>query len=290
VAGFPGTDFDRRGLVLGWFIIGGWTVATLMSLFTPTLLGAEDARYATLALMSAFTFVHGARRYGLGGIAFYFVLAVVVANVFENMSIATGWPFGRYHHTALMGPKLLHVPLIVGPVFAVAGYLGWVLAGIILGDAQRGPDRGLAIAQPLIAALFTTSWDLCVDPIGGTVRRDWVWADGGGFYGVPWLNFFGWVLTMWIIFQVFALFLALWGRSAANLRGRGYWLQPIAFWVLIALQFPLLAALVPDAQLSDPAGTPWRAAHVFEGMAVVSVFTLLSTALLAFCCVQQARR
>jgi putative membrane protein len=161
-----------------WSVIAAWTAVTLTSFFSPESLSANAARFINVGLLSVFTLVHGARRYRVTGIAIYFCIAVVVTNAFENLSIVTGFPFGQYEHMAAMGPKLWHVPLIVGPIFAVAGYLAWVLAGIILGDVFADTSAKLAYARPIIAAFITTSWDLCVDAIGGTFNRDWVWAHG----------------------------------------------------------------------------------------------------------------
>ncbi|MGE0484163.1 MAG: carotenoid biosynthesis protein [Gammaproteobacteria bacterium] len=280
---------SRRGDGLLWGVIAAWAAITLTSFFAPAVLSANAARYVNVALMSAFTLVHGARRYGWAGIAVYFVIACVVANTFENLSIVTGFPFGQYHHTAAMGPKLFHVPLIIGPIFAVAGYLAWVVAGILLGEAFGAPARGIAVARCLCAAAVTTMWDLCVDAIGGTVSRDWVWAGGGAFFGVPWQNFAGWLLTMWVIFQVFAVYLARRGDIRPVPVASPYWLQPVVFWLLIGLQFPLLALIVPEGALSDPAGVAWTVKGLFTAMAIVSVFTMSFTALLAWVLLARAR-
>lgn len=282
-----GADTARNGTL--WAIIGAWSAVTAASLFASSLVSFDAARYLTVALLSGFTLLHGARRYGGFGIAVYFGLAVLVTNGFENLSIATGWPFGAYHHTASMGPKLFHVPLIVGPIFAVAGYLAWVLAGIVLGEAGAATTRNVAVARPIVAAFVTTSWDLCVDAIGGTVNRDWVWANGGAWFGVPWLNFFGWMLTTWAFFQLFAFYLARRREPVADVASRVYWAQPIVFWTLIALQFPLLAAIAPDGALTDPAGVTWQVGQLFVSMAIVSVFTMLFTALLAACVLARQR-
>jgi uncharacterized membrane protein len=272
-----------------WGLLALWTAVTLTSFFAPATLSANTARYVNVALMSVFTLVHGARRYGRAGIAVYFVIACLVANIFENLSIVTGFPFGQYHHTAAMGPQLFHVPLIIGPIFAGAGYLAWVVAGILLGEVFGAPAHGLAVARCLFAAVITTMWDLCVDAIGGTVNRDWVWADGGAFFGVPWQNFAGWVLTMWVIFQAFAGYLAHRGEVRPVPVAGPYWLQPVVFWLLIALQFPLLAVIVPAGALSDPSGATWSMHGLFTAMAIVSVFTMTFTALLAWVLLVRAR-
>jgi len=279
-----------QALVVAWVVIGLWLIVTLTSFFAPALLSANDARFINVTLMSVFTLLHGAQRYRLSGILVFFALAVVVANTTENLSIVTGFPFGQYHHTAAMGPKIAHVPLIIGPIFAVAGYLSWVIAGVLLGDVFAAPRRTLALARPVIAAFVTTTWDFCVDAIGGTVNRDWVWADGGPWFGVPWLNFFGWMLTMWLIFQAFALYLQFAAAPVRIAARSAYWLQPIVFWALIALQFPLLAAIVPELILSDPGGGQWRSTDLFTSMALVSVFTMGFTVVLATQLWWRARR
>lgn len=270
-----------QSLVLAWVVIGLWLIVTLTSFFAPTLLSANNARFINVALMSVFTLLHGAQYYRLSGILVFFALAVIVTNATENLSIVSGFPFGQYHHTAAMGPRIAHVPLIIGPIFAVAGYLSWMLAGVLLGEVFAAPRRTIALARPVIAAFVTTTWDLCVDAIGGTVNRDWVWADGGPWFGVPWLNFFGWMLTMWLIFQAFAIYLKFVAAPAPVAARSVYWLQPIVFWALIALQFPLLALIVPDLVLTDPAGAQWRSTDLFASMALVSVFTMGFTVVLA---------
>lgn len=281
---------DNRSVSVAlWVLIALWTLVTLASFFAPGLLSANNARFINVTLMSLFVLLHGARRYGVAGIVVYFVIGVLVTNLTENLSIVTGFPFGDYHHTDNMGPRILYVPIIVGPIFAAAGYLAWMLSGILLGDVFRDRPVG-GIARPLLAAFLTTSWDLCVDAIGGTLNRDWVWADGGPWFGVPLMNFVGWMLTMWLIFQLFSAYLA---RTAARPRvispSLPYWNQVIAYWTLIALQFPLLALIVPDAAVADPAGGVWQVADLLQSMALVSVFTMLFTSVLAGAVLSRAR-
>ncbi len=270
-----------QSLAVAWTVIGLWLVVTLTSFLAPGVLSANNARFINVALMCLFTLIHGAQRYRLTGILVYFAIAVGVTNMTENLSIVTGFPFGQYHHTAAMGVQIAHVPIIIGPIFAVAGYLGWVIAGLLLGEVFGPARRTLTLARPIIAAFITTSWDLCVDAIGGTVNRDWVWADGGPWFGVPWLNYFGWMLTMWLIFQAFALYLKFAPAPETIVARSAYWLQVLVFWALIALQFPLLAAIVPDLTFTDPAGMQWRGADLFQSMALVSVFTMGFTVVLA---------
>lgn len=284
----PPGDNGRAHHIL-WAVIALWLIVTLASFFVPQVLSANNARIINVALLSCFTLLHGAQRYGIRGIVVYFSIAVLITNLTENISIVTGFPFGSYHHTSNMGPQIFHVPVIVGPIFAVAGYIAWTLSGVLLRDVFENRWQG-GTSRSILAAFITTSWDLCVDAIGGTLNRDWIWADGGAWFGVPLMNFFGWMLTMWLIFQSFSFYLSRFAaRPYVIPVSSRYWDQVIVYWTLIALQFPLLALIVPDAPLMDPGSGSWRVSDLLHSMALVSVFTMLFTAFLAAAVLSRVR-
>ncbi len=51
-----------------------------------------------------FGLIHGAWRYKWSGILTFIVMCLVVSNILENTSILTGFPFGHYHYTDVLGP------------------------------------------------------------------------------------------------------------------------------------------------------------------------------------------
>src|SRR6184192_1012652 len=77
-------------------------------------------------LLFPFALIHGGRRYGWMAIAVFIVVTAIVSNILENSSILTGFPFGHYYYTDLLGPKLFLVPLLIGPAYVGNGYLAWV--------------------------------------------------------------------------------------------------------------------------------------------------------------------
>ena len=89
----------------------------------------------------------------------------------ENIGVATGFPFGPYHYTDVLGPKLGYVPLMIGPAYLGVGYLSWVLATVLAGDVKRGADAFQTFVTPLIGAFIMVLWDLSMDPIGIDGRR-----------------------------------------------------------------------------------------------------------------------
>ncbi len=253
---------------MNWIFIALWAAATGYGLLVPS--AGSVAGSLPLAALLAFCLVHGAGRYGWAGIGIFLAIALVVANAYENLSIATGFPFGLYHHTEAMGPKLFLVPVVVGPLFFCGSYIAWTLAEILLGRARS------AVVTPLVAAFIVTGWDICGDAIGATVQGNWIYAAGGGYFGVPLSNFLGWYLTTWTIFQLFALT----GRKA-RVREAGYWQQAPVFWAVMSLPYPLLWLGRPAGSVTDQAGTAWQVGHIFEAAAIMSIFAMLFVAVLA---------
>src|SRR5438874_2225436 len=105
-----------------------------------------------ILLPLAFALLHGAVRYRWSGIITFVVICLVVSNLLENASILTGFPFGHYHYTDLLGPKLFLVPLLIGPAYVGNGYLAWVLATLLIGDVRPKASAFLTFAVPFIAS------------------------------------------------------------------------------------------------------------------------------------------
>ena len=103
-----------------------WLLVVLLAL--EELIGIQYRTTALtvlhLGILLTFAFVHGSLRYGLKGIAAFAVICLVVSNAIENLGVATGFPFGPYHYTDALGPKLGYVPLMIGPAYLGVGYSG----------------------------------------------------------------------------------------------------------------------------------------------------------------------
>jgi uncharacterized membrane protein len=112
---------------------------------------------------------------------------VVLAWVAEFVGTCTGLPFGRYHYTDRLQPQLSHVPLIIPLAWLMMLPPAWAVADAIT-DGQRG------LGFIIMSGLAFTAWDLFLDP--QMVKWGlWKWDQPGGYFGIPWLNFFGWCLT-----------------------------------------------------------------------------------------------
>src|SRR3979409_1800219 len=124
-----------------------------------------------LLISVLFAILHGGARYGWRGIVVFIAVCLVVSNVLENTSILTGFPFGHYHYTNALGPKLFLVPLLIGPAYFSTCYLPWVLSTVLVGDVRRGATAFTTFAVPLMASFLMVVWDLCLDPTASTIHH-----------------------------------------------------------------------------------------------------------------------
>ncbi len=102
-----------------WVLAGVYAAAT----YSNMLFSLSIPIGAVLLVAVVFSLLHGAMRYRWSGIAAFIVICLVVSNILENTSILTGFPFGHYHYTDSLGPKLFLVPLLIGPAYFANGYL-----------------------------------------------------------------------------------------------------------------------------------------------------------------------
>ncbi len=110
--------------------------------------------------------MHAVISYGSQAALVFFATCVAVGFAMENIGVATGFPFGRYHFEIGADlPNVGRIPFIVGPMWFGAGYFSWIVAATLLGEADRKLDRRFnLIALPVVAAFVTAQWDLVVDP------------------------------------------------------------------------------------------------------------------------------
>jgi uncharacterized membrane protein len=238
-----------------------------------------------------FAWIHGAMRYGWRGILAFFAICVMVGNFVENIGVLTGFPFGRYYFTDVMGPKIFLVPVFLGMAYLGMGYLSWTLARVILGDADRALVGSRVVTVPLLAAAIMTAWDSCQDPIWATVVHAWVWVHGGAYFGVPVSNFVGWYAHVFALYQLFALYLR--GRPEGvedhphpeerpfDAQGKtvrhpaGYWQLAVIFYgVSAAGNLLLLIPAAGPAMVADGSGKLWAVGSIATACAVATIVTM----------------
>ncbi len=269
-----------RGEIVLWLALAGFLATAIGFSWNPTPFAQVLA-----AIFIGSALVHAAVLYGASSALVLFCICVAITVVIENIGVATGFPFGNYHFE--VAPNLPHagsIPVIVGPLWFGAGYFSWVVASILLDGAGWRLDRLFnVIALPVVAAFVMTQWDFVMDRSESTIARAWIWHDGGADFGVPLSNYLGWLLTSWLFYQAFALYLR---RGSVRRRQRT---QPSRKLLLIAILYYVSAGLthiVPwligdSGQVADAAGHVWQTHGLRETTVAVMLFTMFFTLVLA---------
>lgn len=267
-----------------WFLIAAYFLFLVIKIFTATL--SPSASIAiNIALLVSITILHGRVQLGIKNLAIFFVIVFVISNIYENMSVMTGFPFGNYHHSESLGPKLFLIPIIIAPTYFVVGYFSWCLSLILL-DVFGGKLSAARLwSVPLVASFVMTMWDLQIDSISSTVNQSWFWHDGGAFFGVPFENYMGWLLCTYSFFQVFALYLRFHASADANFRqtkGNSHWYQAISIYAILSFPVMILPLLKADVLVTDMSGTQWSSMDMYESMALLTIFTMWFVVLLCY--------
>jgi len=145
-----------------------------------------------------FALLHCARCEGWTRTGLFFATAAIVSYLLEETGVRTGLIYGPYHYSDMLGPKLGHVPVLIPLAWFMMIYPSWVTARALLRGVDTRPAAGIA-ALALVAAMVMTAWDTVMDP-GMSAAGNWVWENGGAYFGVPLRNYFGWLLTTFLVY------------------------------------------------------------------------------------------
>jgi putative membrane protein len=113
----------------------------------------------------------------------------------EYLGSHTGFPFGHYDYTTALQPQIGGVPALIPLAWLMMLPPAWAVART-LSAHLRGWRRQVAFV--LLSALAFTAWDLFLDP-QMVAWGFWQWAEPSGYFGIPWVNFAGWVLSSLVI-------------------------------------------------------------------------------------------
>ena len=248
-------------------ILGCYACARLLEIVPSPIPRMAIVALDVLSAM-AFALADGARSVGARVVLVFTAICIVVGNVVENVGVATGFPFGHHYFVELMGPKVFHVPVLLGLAYIGMAWVSWNVASLILGRSRTLGRRLFAVAA--LASVIMTAWDLAQDPVWATALHGWVWRDGGPWFGVPVSNYLGWLGTVFCICALFALYLRRQGLS--ELKGSPY---AVVFYAVCALGNVLQTVSLDNSSLvADPTGKLWRVADITWASALVSIFVM----------------
>jgi putative membrane protein len=214
--------------------------------------------------LCAFSVAHAAETHGAKVAALLFGSGALISLGTEMLGTATGLLFGNYTYTEHMGYKLFGlVPWLIPVAWCSMLYPVWCCIRFLF------PFSHSPLLLVSLSALAVTAWDLSLDP-RMVQDGNWIWRDGGFYFGVPLSNYVGWVVTAGLVYAV-------------------WWLVEIGDWRLeidfdespvsnLQSHLPVWAYIIvwlgeSVANVLFWAG-PWVGLCVFVGMGVFAVPTL----------------
>ena len=145
----------------------------------------------------------------------------------EYVGVTTGWPYGFFEYGVELGPMLLDTVPIGLPIFFFPLVLNsYLLCLLLLGDrASRWAIRLPAVIATVLLV------DLVLDP-GAVALGFWAYDGGGAYYGVPWSNYLGWVLSATVAVGLFDLAFD-WTELVARVKTCAFMLDDLVSFVIL---------------------------------------------------------
>ena len=140
--------------------------------------------FQLVAVRAIMVWTWGARRANL-----LTLLIIGLAWGVEYVGYTSGLPFGAYHYTDQLQPQIGGVPVLIPLAWLMMLPPAWAVAQRI---TRRW--RYSRFAFVVVSALAFTAWDLFLDP--QLVNWSfWLWDQPGAYFGIPLINFAGWLLS-----------------------------------------------------------------------------------------------
>lgn len=167
----------------------GWGLS-----YIPDSLFIAPASIVAVILLAVPAFVGLVINKGFKGILVIIVLGLF-SLLIETIGIHTGFPYSEFHYTQPFG-------------FLLFGTTPWTVAlawsPLVIGAYVLASNYGPFWKQFGTYISLLVSLDLVLDP-GSVARGMWEYTNGGAFYGVPLVNFLGWVFSGTIAFLLIHL-------------------------------------------------------------------------------------
>lgn len=182
----------------GYILLGLWLLLMigmpwLQFFFGEDILPAGVTISAILQASAVFYFVQS--QWGFQRTLTVFMIIAVLTWGAEFIGHKTGLPFGHYSYTDKLQPQIAGVPLLIPIAWFMLLPSSWVMAQLIVGERD---SIGKEIQFILVSALALTVWDLFLDP-QMVAWGFWIWDNPSGYFGIPFINYFGWFLVAGLV-------------------------------------------------------------------------------------------
>lgn len=246
--------------------------------------GLSPAADSILLVVAGFTFmlIHGVATLGWRNILAFIAITYVLSFAAEAVGVTTGLVFGQYHYSDHLGFKVFGVPPIVQLAYVSMGYASMMMARVLLG--MRRPRGWWLVPASVVGALLMVSWDVAMDPYLSTISGDWIWQQGGVYFGVPLHNYLGWFGTVLVFMLVYYLYAQRWNERPQSVLAseRWFWSGPAIYYGLMALNLILKPVFGGIREpIAAPANYSGTLATLEGSLTLIAIFVMGTPVLLA---------
>lgn len=276
---------QNKGTVSNPLILINFILLALTFLlnFTP-LIGLDISLSSIITILVGLVFIliHGSLAWGLRNVLAFLAIAWLLSFSAEAIGVATGYVFGNYYYTDHLGPKVLGVPLIIQVTYATLGYVCLMTARFILGLIES-PGKSSLLLTTTLGTLLMVGWDVCMDPYQSTISGDWIWQDGGPYFGIGIHNFVGWFITVFIFMFSYQWYAIYYPERSLHKLNRNLWSQPLIYYAIMGLDLFLvpLVGMIPEP-IASPANYSGSLDSLMYSLSLITVFVMGVPAFIAF--------
>jgi putative membrane protein len=163
------------------------------------------------AIPSYYFFIKNSKNKKTQNKAIFTIIAIsIFAVVIETIGIITGFPYSPFFYGDYIGFKIFDLtpftilftftPLVLGSTFLANKYKKQ------LSEKIKFIKLNEKIIFIFLSVLFLVITDLLLDPVA-VYLGFWTWINPGIYYGIPLMNYFGWVFSGLIASVIYYYFM-----------------------------------------------------------------------------------
>lgn len=178
-----------RRVFLGWYTAG----LVLMYFFTiPSWLTFANSIFLVLYACYVINLAVSGYSERVNVLLVSLLIGVLTYSL-EVIAVKTGFPFGSYHYESTLGLLVLGVPLSIA-----AAWIGVIINAMLFASSRSKFKRALE------TGVWVVFLDLILDPVA-FARHFWTWTEPAAYFGVPFMNFAGWLVIAGLMTFLFPL-------------------------------------------------------------------------------------
>ncbi|MEK7592197.1 MAG: carotenoid biosynthesis protein [Patescibacteria group bacterium] len=175
---------------------------TLIIYFIQSIVAPRSSLY--LIIVTIAIFLHGFFFFGWSIIPFLLVTGIV-STISELISLKTSLNVFGVSYSYNLTSGYFRSRIVIGGAYPMEIAVAWILfmyISFFLVSLLCASFGVHGILKAVFSALALVSFDILIDPVA-VQRGAWKWNKAGFFFGIPWRNFFGWILIGFVISLIF---------------------------------------------------------------------------------------